>query len=62
MTLEQREIMESGLDDPGDPYGLANKPQFVVDYMAAKFDDHRYERCRRIRVQQATQRRLEERT
>ncbi len=45
----EREQLEAGLDDPGDPYGLANTPDFVIDYFAACFEEERFEQCRRIR-------------
>lgn len=45
-----RAWLDQGLNDPGDPYGLADKPQHVVDYMAPMFDDFRAEAVRRARV------------
>jgi len=48
--------LENGLEDPGDPYGLAEKPDYVIQYFAPMFDSYRYEFCRRARTSCNTQR------
>ena len=50
-----RAWLDQGLNDPGDPYGLADTPQRVVDYMAPMFDDYRAEYVRRVRMARASQ-------
>lgn len=45
-----REYLEENLDNPGDPYGLADRSDSVIEYMAPCFEAYRYEHARRYRV------------
>lgn len=47
-----REYLEANLDNPADPYGLADKDEAVLRYLApmACGEVERFELCRRQRI------------
>jgi len=48
-----REYLEANLDNPGDPYGLADRGDAVIEYLAPCFAVYRHEHARRYRLSKA---------
>ena len=53
--LTRMEYIDQNLDNPEDPFGLADKPEYILKYFAPKLcgEIDRAELCRRYRVNKA---------